>query len=274
MIMGISAAIAQEDVSTSPWSVSFGPVYRTGMKLNVSGSSYVQQGGYGAVNSYRMSGASGSVPQNQDDTSQYADRTFDNGFVNIDPSTVNFGGDTWYWGYDDAGQYNAGADTLTFQREQSYTLVRRYRHTYANELRNEDICEEADLDAFGIRGGASRLLVVKDRWNISMAMGFDFLPNYGHDKSFSTYEQTVSQLSVEYSENFIHTDTYTYDLMGVVPPSAPYEGTYDGPGPLLPNLPENVSASDVMQSSTSRRLGTQTWTMRNEIDLDVECGHV
>ena len=46
-------------------------------------------------------------------TGDYADRSYRDGYVKVDGGTVAFGGDTWYWGYDDNAQYRNGS--LFFQ---------------------------------------------------------------------------------------------------------------------------------------------------------------
>jgi hypothetical protein len=50
--------------------------------------------------------------------------------------------------------------------------------------------------------------------------------------------------------NTQETITDTYSLNGVVPPSAPYSGTFLGPGPLIPNAPFSRSITVVPEPSS------------------------
>src|SRR6056297_1015630 len=79
--------------------ISAGPVWRSGMDVDTSGG-----------------GAAGSAGS----ASDYADRTYDDGYVKQDPGTGNpvsiDPNTTWNWGYDNASQYDAGANALSFHR--------------------------------------------------------------------------------------------------------------------------------------------------------------
>ena len=89
--------------------LSAGPVWRGGMDVKFSGSSYAQTLGLNTDVGVGIGAASA-----------YADRTYDDGYVNKDSSLG--GGSvpntTWNWGYNTPGQYNAAApQTLTFQKQ-------------------------------------------------------------------------------------------------------------------------------------------------------------
>ena len=86
------------------------------MDAKVNGGSYVQEMGLHAAKPGRYLP---NVPHvtlpyryqpSDDDISQYGNRSFDNGFVNMDPGTADPNtiepGLTWYWGYDHENQYN------------------------------------------------------------------------------------------------------------------------------------------------------------------------
>ena len=63
-------------VQAADWWFQAGPVYRTGMAVRVSGSSYTQTQGLHAA-----------PPVPPADSETYADRTYDDGYVKLDPGT-------------------------------------------------------------------------------------------------------------------------------------------------------------------------------------------
>ncbi len=63
---------------------------------------------------------SGSNPGNTGDAGRGQNHFYDDGYVRVD-DTGNAGGVTTFWGYDNASQYNAGAQTLTFHSANKYT---------------------------------------------------------------------------------------------------------------------------------------------------------
>ena len=106
------------------WWVKGGPVIRGGMSVDVKGSSYSQTLGQHAVASALED------PSGIGTTGAYADRTYDNGYVGLSPSTGNPAAidpnTTWNWGYDNASQYDAAGGQLSFSKQgvPGYTSTR------------------------------------------------------------------------------------------------------------------------------------------------------
>jgi len=228
------------------WWFSAGPVYRGGMEVTTEGTSRTQAGGVHAVNPLRSPSGVGS-------TRSYANRSYDDGYVNMGPGTGNPASVdpsvTWYWGYDNGSQYNAGAGTLTFHR----SGVRGYQ-----EVRNTALDLDEDMDGFGVELVAGLPLRREGKIAWDLCVGVQGIPGAEAALSGSSYEEGIGRLDV----------TDVYDVSGVRIPGAPYRGTYDGPfgtppqipSPTIPNIPER-------RSTTLRDL---SWSARNRIALDVE----
>lgn len=144
-------------------------------------------------------------------------KDYDDGFVGVDISG-NAGGLTWNWGYDDASQYDAsGTGTIAFNQT-------------------------------GVIDGSGS---VDDRedFNPGFEVVYEYLLDPGEVSFFG--KQIAVQPSLRASFGYVHIDiesngiagvdltrlTDTYALNGVIPPSAPYTGSFAGPGPLLSDTP-------------------------------------
>ena len=228
-------------VHAEPWWWSVGPVYRGGMEMEVSGHSYVQEMNLHAIN------AASATPASVGPAGAFADRTYDDGFVRIDPGTEVDGlGLTWYWRYEDAGQFSAAADTL------SYHAVGGARQ-YTRATRDEELSGDDDLNAWGVAVSGGRDLLIKEKIKVGVAAGLRSLWGLDGSVNGSPYAEDVV------SETFRVVDVYA--LEGVIPPPAPYEGTYDGPGPVIPNVP-TVRAEQLT--------GGSTWSAHNNVKVDLD----
>ena len=169
-------------------------------------------------------------------TGDYADRSYRDGYVKVDGGTVAFGGDTWYWGYDDNAQYRNGS--LFFQGGRGASASAGSSEAF----RSGSWSAEPD--------GVAPYLQLD--W--SMAASEDL--SIGWMGAISLLTTDVSRSGSTFSASRDRTDyrigyTDRYDLMGTIPPSAPYAGPLAGPGPLLPNRPAD-RAADYTVSGTDR----------------------
>ena len=280
------------------WMINAGPVVRLGMDVKVNGGSYVQEMGLHAAKPGRYLP---NVPQvtlpyryqpQDDDISQYGDRSFDDGFVYMDSGTADPDtiepGLTWYWGYDHENQYNQANNTLTFQREYSgediqHLSVEDYGEaTYLETLRNDAVSLNDKVNGAGLQLSIGRNLVSRKVFSIGFFGGIKAI--WGADTSFhtSTYREKIQKDRIKVEGNFtfidIHDyrDTYTYDTTGIEPPSAPYEGTYEGPGTVIPNTPSSLD-HEVVQSDrqtehnhSTHVVESTSWTAANQIHFDID----
>lgn len=225
----------------SSWWWNVGPVYRTEMNIRYSGSSYVQENGLHAAN------PSSSDPSGTGSANAFADRIYDDGFVNMDPGTeVDGMGLTWYWGYDNSVQYDASADTLSYHRAGGSRVTR-------TPVADESVDVKDDVAGLGLRAGFGRKIHSKGSFTLDVCGGAQGNWDIDNNLNTSTYSERLA------SERYRVVDTYA--LEGVAPPAAPYEGTYDGPGPVIPNIPTVRSQQTVSRSS---------WVAENEVDIDTE----
>lgn len=178
----------------------------------------------------------------------FADRTYTDGFVFQDGGTAANGGDTWYWGYNNASQVSG--DTISFRGGNGTAAQTTATDNYESGAFSSDI------------DGASPYVQLEwiKPYNDSLSFGlqgnFSFL-NTGASQSLSTFTASKSR------SDFAITYTDTYSLGGGIPPQAPYAGTLQGPGFLLTNIPLNRVASQVAS-------GGETATAFNSINTDFD----
>jgi hypothetical protein len=242
------------------------------MKADASGSSRVQEQDVHAATPMR------SFPdysRNSDDISQYGNRTFDDGYVNMDAGTGNPNSIdptvTWYWGYENGNQYNAGADTLAFHRDTVETGSGRI--VSLTTLRDEPANFDDTFSGWGAELVVGYPITTKGKIKIDICGGLAGI--WGADASMggSTFAEQVQDDRYDVSDHI--TDTYSYDTTGVTIPAAPHQGTYDGPfdnppvipSPTIPNRPS--SATRNTDRDTSRTSST-TWSAQNHINIDAD----
>jgi hypothetical protein len=235
--------LAQTSSQAQGWWLEGGPVVRGGMSVKVSGSSYAQVEG---IHDPRAAGPLGP-PGGIGSATAYGDRTYDNGYVKLDPGTGNATtldpNTTWNWGFNDPGQYNAGAQSLTFQKQGLPGYTTGTDRGFGGS--------ESMLGAgLQLRGGVG--LWQSGKWTLDLALGFQGI--WGADTTLNAtpYRESVSQVTVS--------DRYDTSGIGVGNfPATGFRGTYLGPfdhppvipSPVLPNLPQSRSSanSGVLSSS-------------------------
>jgi hypothetical protein len=151
---------------------------------------------------------------------------YDDGYVLTDDSG-NFGGQTWYWGYDNASQVNTVNNTISFNRT---TLA-------ANNSSAGNADDSGATPGFEI--AYDRQLGVKQDWHhlrYGLEAAFNYLP-ISIDEN-STFGATASQ----------QTDVYGY-TPGTTPPSSPYQGSFNGPGFAI-NVPRTSTSTVLIPNAT------------------------
>ncbi len=230
------------------WRVSGGALYRTFDRVGFRSGAYSTAGAVPRL----FPGGHGVDYGPVGPADAYADRQYDNGFVRLDSGTT-LNGDTWYWGYDAAAQVGGGS--LTFQRAmgtEARSDARSLAEPYAWEddtLAAPGVFVEAER-CFSQIGGVDLGLLLNGAWS-----AFDA----EHAGTSFSAEQRYHEEAVALTDR--------YELLGVVPPAAPYgTATYDGPGPLLPNLPAARTSSAATVSD-----GAASFVNRvsEAVDLDV-----
>ncbi len=241
VVLGACGFVGAVSAENGMWWWSVGPAYRGDMELTVKGSSYVQQNGlHAARGSYNSPLGQGAEPI-------YTDRVYDDGFVALDPGTIESGdGLTWYWGYTRPDQYNAAADTLTFRRGGGSRVS-------VTTTLNGRLDDTDRLEAWAVEFTGGGRLTQRGQMSIGVQAGLGFLWNIDSRMSGRTYAETITEQRLAVVD--------VYQLDGVVPPAPPYSGTYEGPGPLIPNRPS--ARSEVVTGGT-------TWRAENEVRIDLD----
>jgi len=178
----------------------------------------------------------------------FANRTYFDGFVFQDAGTVQNGGDTWYWGYDNAPQVNNGLISFQGGNGTAATATASDNYEYGGW--------SSDLDGTAPYLQLEWIQPYTDSLNIGFQGGISFM-NTGASRSLSTFTAATSRTDF----GIIYTDTY--DLMGSHAPQAPYAGSLAGPGILLTNIPLNRVATQTVS-------GGETATAFNSISTDFD----
>lgn len=201
------------------WEWRVGPVFRVGNSIEVQWD--------GDAVAARMpdwvnggTGGGGSPPVGA--TDRYADRSYADGYVRLDPGTTDpetdVYGMTWYWGYENASQRQG--DTVVFHS----TPVEEHSGGYLLEpWRGRD-----ESDAVGVGAELSRTLLHRGRTTMMLVAGCSW-----YDTQHTRFE--VRRRGSVSAWRYVD----TYSAPHTPFPSAPYSGTYEGPGYLISNQPDS-----------------------------------
>jgi len=143
--------------------------------------------------------------------------TYNNGYVLLD-SSGNDGGVTWNWGYDDPGQ--VVGDNVVMSSSLPGTIARDVGSDPQHGF------ELSYLRQLGVLG--------KGLWGIEMAF------NYTDVGLRNSATLTGGSLIVD-----------AYALGGIIPPEAPYRGSFDVPGAMISDAPTRVPVSIVSRLDTA-----------------------
>lgn len=153
------------------------------------------------------------------------DHVYDDGYARVD-ATGNAQGRTSYWGYDNDGQYDGAAQTLTFHSAKSFEASGGGTSDDSPYL-GVDVAYGGNLWRWG-------------RTQIGWEFGFGYLPINIKDK------QPVATV--------IQRTVHSYDTGGILLPTAPYHGGSSGIGPTLldgaTSLPDDEISGTITGSRT------------------------
>jgi len=168
-----------------------------------------------------------------------ANGIYDDGYV-LPDVTGSGDGTTWNWGYQNASQYNAAAQTLTMHKTTSYQPA-------SNESRDDG----GPFPGFEMDYGG--ILHQWQNFRLGWDLGFDLVPMDISDNA--TLGATVDQTA------------YTFNT-GIIPPSAPprngytYQGSYNGPGPQISTSSTSSSSPTGGTVSGTRSLDSILYALR------------
>lgn len=253
LLVGLAPAEAE-----TGWWFRGGALYRGGATYTLEGSSILQEEGRSAVQTGVRSPLAdvggGGAPAN---------RTYDDGFVRIDPATENSPGLitpnlTTHWGYQNNSQRSGR--NLTFTRTGAQGLIRVGEE-------NRRLNEDESIGAPGLELLAGKPLRIREdsRWDLVTGLRI-FVPG----------SQTVG--GVARTEDFRGqiiqiVDTYRLDDIQTIgptvtpdPPPASFTGT---PGSTIvknaiPNIPANRNV---------RTLAAGDWQAETQVQADIDAMH-
>lgn len=215
------------------WRVSGGAAYRQlgGLHWNtvVDSPAYLFQ----LTGPDSLGGPAGSV-------TSAANRSYINGYVNIDGNTAT-NGTTWFWGYNDNAQLQG--DSLFFQ-----TAPGAYNQT-ESQLTSGD-WTDSHPDGFGplLQVEWVRRITPNLCWS---ALGGLFFTQFNSDHVLSNFSAVNTTASL----------VDRYDLGGVILPSAPYAGDLTGPGPSISNVPSKRSPGHDASTTTYQNQVSQSFDL-------------
>ncbi len=160
------------------------------------------------------------------------DRIYDNGSVKVD-SSGNTGNQTWNWSYADAAQVDAAGGLINFTTLQSSP----------GDGRADDLDPAPGAEITGLW-----LFTKLGRVEIGLEAGATW-GRLSFNDSSSISSPTTSI-------------TDAYALGGLIPPAAPYSGSFDGPGPLIGDSPVRTTGSVAATLTGNRRLEGDIWGLK------------
>lgn len=165
-----------------------------------------------------------------------ANHLYDDGYVLTD-SSGNAGGLTWNWGYQNASQ--VVGDSMQFNVIGSGGAA-----DLAINKVTDDPQYGVELIYQRVMGAISSDSSVR----LGIEAGFSYTDLDLRDNRSATGPVTVT--------------TDTFQLNGVIPPGAGYNGTFAGPGPLLGDTPTRTTASDIATLTSQDKLSGQLFGIR------------
>ncbi len=205
------------------------------MQYEVSGSSYVQLLGRHAATGPLVE------PASVGPRAAFADRTYDDGYVNLDEGTLNPDavggpGNTWNWAYNNPSQYAALNNTLLFHKrgDVGYTT-----------LRDLPVEGETDATGAGLQVQAGWRVLQADPWQLDFTLGFQSIWGACARLRLSSYFERISRYDV--TDAYDVTTTVDPDTGFPLPQTVPggYTGQYSVPGPVITNIPTTRTSTRV-----------------------------
>lgn len=183
-------------------------------------------------------------------------RIYDDGFVGEDAGT-GIDGSTWNWGYDRDDQVDTINDQLVF-RATGFQSIR-------SDFRNAPLSgpsSRRDLDGFSPRlQFDARSPHQIGGFRLGFSAGIDFV-NSSQSLNFSNF--SLTQIRDDYRLDY----TDRYNLNGVIPPLAPYQGSLGGPGPVIGYFPTSSPPPNPVL------LTTDTATFSNRVSSSVDVNSI
>jgi len=236
------------------WSISGGPAYHSMGKLTYVGRTRSQSL---ALPSRVGDDVLRVPPIGEEDA--VGERYYNDGYVRQDAGT-SVDGNTWFWGYENASQIELPRRARVGSPEVGPTptgdLV--YHATGFQSIRNDAVTtRKAPRDSDYLRTTGIEIRAdVASPWTLGSFRigGMIGIGAVSEKQPISFRNHTTVQTRDDFRLDY--TDRYALD--SIIPPAAPYHGTFDGPGPLISNTPSDRTVDQV-------HLFTDTATFTNRV---------
>ena len=222
------------------WRISAGAVWRDIGDVRFDTGSYSQRLSLPNLVGHEFR----QLPSSAGQPGELGLRQYQSGFVSTDAGTAT-DGLTWNWGYQEASQVQGDQLVYTLNEGSQRTMSR------STNLRDGSWQEDSEFEP-GPYIEIDRLYPLSQKLLIGPQFNFSFI-NVDQENSTSTFSQN------QRSELRRFTLTDRFDLDGIIPPLAPYEGTEEGPGPVISNYPGDRRIS-------SSHSASQTADFFNRVD--------
>ena len=168
------------------------------------------------------------------------EHAYSDGYVNLDPGTAT-DGRTWYWGYNNASQlqgnnlaFHASVNSPTSSVTTAGSSASIRSSGWGDDLSGSGGFANIEAPAI-FRAGPLR---------ITLEAGYSYASSdTGHAAGDVFTEEQHSTTQTVRGGTTNVTDIYALPGGNFVAPSAPYAGTYAGPGAIIPNAPSSRSTS-------------------------------
>ena len=263
----LAPAVAEAE---TPWYVEVGPVYRGDMELSVRGGTHAPAWG-----GTRWSGQSPSAVGRllDDDGATPILRTFDDGFVG--PSGWPHAREderTQYWGYQNADQYQADTDALSFQ--QTLTAQQSSTRTVTRLLEESaGWSSRTSMEGAGVMLTVGRYVQQEEDWSSSVQGRLGWLEGLrGNVRQHTAVSRRLDVRTYRETLNQSQTYGYEYDTLGNPAfPDAPYAmDDPDGVGPMIADTPSAIMLTDEEASASTERVGRRVMTEYSAVDLSFD----
>ena len=243
------------DLMSSHWNLNAGYQYRQLGSLDFHTGSQAARSPlpWMAGGSRSTGGSSGTSsfgdPNAAGSATSIGNRTYSDGYVNQDGGTPFFG-DTWNWGYNNASQVSGNSLSYHNIYGTSSATASTTSNSQTSSLRR-DAGWNSDLSGSGFFASlGSPAIFARGPLAVNLELGYSWASaDAGHHSSnvFTAHQASVQRSGGTTTTTTTATDVY--DTTGVTVPSAPYSGTFTGPGPLISNIPSNRSLSTAATNS-------------------------
>ncbi len=227
--------LVPKESSSGGWRISAGLDYRfrykTSLKMNTSKYNAAHPAFQPPQNNYpSRDEVIGNIGNG---TAADGRRDYDNGFLDPSDSGTHGASDqTWNWAADEYSQYNSDNQSVSFDSYYGVT------ESSIGAINPGSVSDEKDMAGLSLDFG--RTLWQNENFALGASVGFSYFP----ERTLLSAHQKFAAGSYR-SEVWRITDTYNGNWgTTVMPPNASGglgNGTFNGPGPLLPDSPASRS---------------------------------